>query len=183
MSAAEIIGIALGTIGAAAVVAPVLRSIWRRLKEERRWHCAFGGRLRYCYQPSSLLVDTTHDDVINITPFEEDDPPMDWLGEWVECSRLCNESRSGICREHPIFTRHVLKVLLGALYPYIPLRPRFVWEIKWLSAVNIAVRDPHPTTGKRPTTTMLIISRYPEGRTAGTNNDLDQLGSQPDAAP
>lgn len=183
MSGAETAGIVLGAIGTAVAVVHGYRSVWRRLKEERRWHCAFGGRLRYCYQPSLLLVGTAHDEMVNVTPFEEDGPPMDWLGEWVECSRLCNASRSGICRENPIFTRHVLKVLLGAMYPYIPLRPRFVWEIKWLSAVNIAVRDPHPTTGKYPSTTTLIISRYPEERATGANNDEDQLGSQPDPAP
>ena len=183
MSGAEIAGVVLGAIGASVAVAHVWRPIWRRLQEERRWHCAFGGRLRYVYHEALMWVPADDGEMVNITSYEEDDAPIDWPGEWVECNRLCNASRSGICRENPIFTRHVLKVLLGAMYPYIPLRPRFVWDIKWISAEGIAIGYPHPVTGKYSPTTRLIISRYPEERAAGANNDEDQPGSQPDAGP
>ena len=130
-----------------------------------------------------MWVRTDDDEMVNITPYEEDDAPIGWLGEWVECSRLCNASRSGICLESPIFTRHVLKVFLGAIRPYIPSRLRPVREIKWASPKSVALGDPHPVTGKYSPTTMFIISRYPEERAASTTTDEDQPDSQSDAVP
>ena len=182
MSTAEVAGIVLGAIGAAAAVVHVSRSVWRRLQEERRWHCVFGGRLRYYYRTTPLSVSTDDDKLVNITPFDTDDTPMDWLGDWVECSHLCNASRSGICRENPIFTRHVLKVCMGAIYPYIPSRIRPVRTIRWASPEDVALRDPHPITGKSSPTTMFIISRYREEQTPDASGDEDQSDSQPESA-
>ena len=182
MSAAEVTGIVLGAIGAAAAVMYVLRAIWRRLREERRWHCAFGGRLRYCYHTTPFWVRAADGEMVNVTPFEKDDAPMDWLGEWVECSRLCNASRSGVCRESPIFTRYILKILLGAICSCTPLRLRSVQEIKWMSPKSIALGDPHPVTGKHSPTTMFIISRYREEETSDASSGEDQSDSQSESA-
>ena len=138
--------------------------------------------MRYCYHTTPFWVRAADGEMVNVTPFEEDDTPADWLGEWVECSRLCNASRSGICRENPIFTRHVLKILLGAICSYVPLRLRFVQEFKWLSAKSIALGDPHPVTGKYSPTTMFIVSRYREEQTPNASGDEDQSDSQSESA-
>ena len=182
MSTAEIAGIVLGAIGAAAAVVHLCRSIWRKLQEERRWHCAFGGRLRYYYRTTHLSVNTEDDKMVNITPFDTDDTPMDWLGDWVECSHLCNASRSGICRENPIFTRHVLKVCMDVIRPYIPPRLRPVRTIMWTIPKDVALRDPHPVTGKYSPTTMFIISRYREEQTPDASGGEDQSDSQSESA-
>ena len=182
MSAAEIAGIVLGAIGAAAAVVHLRRSIWRRLKEERRWHCAFGGRMRYCYHAASIVEYTADDEMVNRAPSEENDALIDWLGEWVECSRLCNASRSGVCRENPIFTRHILKILFGAICSCTPLRLRSVQEIKWMSTESIAFGDPHPVTGKYSPTTMVIISRYREELAPDASGNKDQSDSQSESA-
>ena len=182
MSTAEIAGIVLGAIGAAAAVVYVLRAIWRRLQEERRWHCAFGGRLRYYYRTAPLSKSTADGEMVNATPFEDDDTPIGWLGDWLECSYLCNASRSGICRENPIFTRYLLKMCVGAIRPYIPSRIRPVREFKWASVESIATGDPHPTTGLYSPTHMSIVSLYCEKLAHDASGGEDQSDSQSESA-
>ena len=144
--------------------------------------------MRYCYHAASIVEHTADDEMVNRAPSEEDDALIDWLGEWVECSRLCNASRSGVCRENPIFTRHILKILLGAICSCTPLRLRSVLrlqsvqEIKWMSTESIALGDPHPVTGKYSPTTMFIISRYREEQTPDASDGEDQSDSQSESA-
>ena len=187
MSGAEIAGIVLGTIGAAVAVVHVSRSIWRRLQEERRWHCAFGGGLRYYYRTAIFFERTADGEMVNVTPFKENDPPIGWMGDWLECSYLCNASRSGICLENPIFTRRVAKVFLGAIHSYIPsyvplwLRPTRAFE--WGDVQSIAIGYPHPTTGLYSPTTKFIVSLYRQEQAPDTSGGEDQPDNQTETTP
>ncbi len=138
--------------------------------------------MRYYYRTASFAVRNADGAMVDVTSFDADDKPVGWLGDWVECSRLCNASRSGVCLENPILTRHLLKMCVSAIRPYIPSRIRPVREFIWASVESIALGDPHPVTGKPSPTTMFIVSLYREGQTPDASGGEDQPDSQSDSA-